>query len=55
MTKRKKPEDYAKLVDRMTGEAVLALGRGEALRDIIGGIVMVTAQWKSDWDEYDKR
>lgn len=53
MTKRKKPENYVKLVDRLTGEAIMALGRGDSIRDIVGSTVMLTAKWQKDWSEYE--
>lgn len=55
MAKSKKPEDYGKFVDRMTGEAIVALGAGNSLRSIISGIVASTSKWRQDWDDAEER
>lgn len=53
MTKRKKPETYVELVDRLTGEAISDLGRGYSIRNIINNTVIHTALWQKDWSEYE--
>ncbi len=53
--KRKSPEDSQTFVARLTGQAVLNLGKGLSFRDIVSAIVFETLAWRIAWDEHDKK
>ena len=53
-TKKREPETYNDFVSRLSGEAIMSLGRGLPMRDIVGNIVLAAAKWRQDWDEIVK-
>ena len=50
----KKPVDFQKLHNQLTGQAIESLGRGDSIRDIIAHTITVTAKWSQDWREFEK-
>ena len=50
----KKPVDFQKLHNQLTGQAIESLGRGDSIRDIIAYTMTVTAKWSQDWREFEK-
>lgn len=48
--KTRELEVYGDFVNRLTGEAIMSLGRGTSMRDIVGGIVLAAAKWRQDWE-----
>lgn len=52
MAKKKEPENFSEITNRLTGEAIVSLGRGTPFRDIISGVISASAMWHESWTEY---